>query len=192
MADAARDAFWRVQRLSTDWHADTFAGSTVRRITRGMGAIDGLRDTLLLALLPSALVLVGATLLLGLRWPVMGGVVVLGAAGYVALSVGLSLRLVAPAARRANAWDTRLGGALADAAGNNAVVKAFAAEAREDARLARLVARWHDRTRRFWLRGTRARRRSSARCWRSARPPSARRCGCGGAGRPRPGTWRMC
>lgn len=40
MSDVARDAFTRVQRFSTDWHANSFAGSTVRKITRGMWALD--------------------------------------------------------------------------------------------------------------------------------------------------------
>jgi len=34
MSRMAADAFSRVQRLSTDWHANHFAGSIVRRITR--------------------------------------------------------------------------------------------------------------------------------------------------------------
>src|SRR3954454_19385987 len=36
MSDVARDAFMRVQRFSTDWHANSFAGSTVRKVTRGI------------------------------------------------------------------------------------------------------------------------------------------------------------
>src|SRR5437868_11644997 len=35
MTEIAQDAFHRVQRFSTDWHANTFAGSTVRKVTRG-------------------------------------------------------------------------------------------------------------------------------------------------------------
>ena len=31
--------FTRDQRFSTDWHANTFAGATVRQIMRGMGVI---------------------------------------------------------------------------------------------------------------------------------------------------------
>ena len=72
------------------------------------------------------------------------------------LTVGLSLAYVAPAARLANLWDTRMGGALADAVSCNAVVKAFGAEDREDRRLARLLGRWRARTSRSWLRGTAA------------------------------------
>ena len=40
MADVAADAFHRVQRFSTEWHANSFAGSTVRKISRGMWALD--------------------------------------------------------------------------------------------------------------------------------------------------------
>ncbi len=72
MSDVARDAFMRVQRFSTDWHGNSFAGSTVRKITRGMWALDLLNDTIFMALLPSLLVLLGSMILLGLHWPSLG------------------------------------------------------------------------------------------------------------------------
>ncbi|CDX39289.1 ABC transporter related protein [Mesorhizobium sp. ORS 3359] len=154
MSDIAADAFHRVQRFSTDWHANSFAGSTVRKITRGMWALDLLNDTILIALLPSVVMLVGSTLLLGWFWPLMGAVVAAGSVLFIAVTAMLSLGYVAPAARLANSWDTRLGGALADAVSCNAVVKGFGAEAREEARLARVVAKWRLRTGRTWMRGT--------------------------------------
>ena len=152
MSDVARDAFMRVQRFSTDWHANSFAGSTVRKITRGMWALDLLNDTILMALLPSLAVLLGSMILLGLHWPVLGLVVGIGAAIYVPMIVIFSTRFIAPAARVSNAWDTKVGGTLADALTCNAVVKSFGAEAREDARLARVISRWRRRVRRTWLR----------------------------------------
>ena len=82
MRAVAQDAFHRVQRLSTDWHANSFAGSIVRKVTRGMWALDTLNDVLLLALLPSFVVLVGTMLLLGEHWPVMGVVMAVGAVAY--------------------------------------------------------------------------------------------------------------
>ncbi|MGH8780040.1 ABC transporter ATP-binding protein [Paraburkholderia sp.] len=154
MSRIAANAFHRVQRFSTDWHANSFAGSTVRKITRGMWALDLLNDTLLVALLPSIMMLVGATVLLGLHWPVMGLVVGLGSIMYVSVTVALSLGFVAPAARLGNAWDTRMGGALADAVSCNGVVKAFGAETREETRLDRVIRKWNKRTRRTWVRGT--------------------------------------
>ncbi|MGE8602491.1 ABC transporter ATP-binding protein [Bordetella trematum] len=154
MRGMANESFLRVQRLSSDWHANNFAGSTVRKVTRGMWAVDLLNDTLLTALLPSVVMLVGATVVLGVNWPLMGLVVGLGAALYIAVTLTLMLKLVAPAARLSNAWDTRMGGALADAVGCNAVVKAFGAEAREEARLKRVIDKWRARTLRAWRRIT--------------------------------------
>jgi len=154
MQDVARDAFRRVQRLSTDWHANSFAGSTVRKITRGMWALDMINDVLLLALLPSLVVLVGTVVLLGNRWPVMGLLMGVGAIAYVSLTVLLATRVIAPASRLSNAQDTRMGGTLADALGSNAVVKSFGAELREDARLERVIDKWSRRTRRTWMRHT--------------------------------------
>ncbi|AJW96903.1 ABC transporter ATP-binding protein [Burkholderia gladioli] len=154
MSEISAGAFHRVQRFSTDWHANSFAGSTVRKITRGMWALDLLNDTLLVALLPSVVMLGGATLLLGWHWPVMGLVVGAGSLLFIAITVGLSLGVIAPAARLGNAWDTRLGGALADSVSCNAVVKAFGAETREEARIGRVIGKWRLRTRRTWIRGT--------------------------------------
>ena len=154
MSDVAREAFARLQRFSTDWHANNFAGSTVRKITRGMWALDLLTDTIVIALLPSLIVLLGTTVLLAWHWPAMGAVVLAGALIYCAVTILLSLRFVAPAATLANSWDTRLGGALADSISCNPVVKAFGAETREDSRLTGVLAKWAGRTRRTWVRGT--------------------------------------
>ncbi len=151
MRDVTQEAFARVQRLSTDWHANAFSGSTVRRITRGMWALDTLNDVLLLSLLPSLTVLVGTVVLLAAHWPLLGLVMGVGALAYIGLTVGLATRVLAPIARLSNQWDTKMGGVLADAIGTNAVVKAFGGETQEEALLARTVAKWHRRTRRTWM-----------------------------------------
>ena len=151
MSDIASRSFARVQRFSTEWHANTFSGSTVRKISRGMWALDGLNDVLLLSILPSVVVLVGTTIVLGLHWPAMGAVIGIGALAYVGTAVFLATRVIAPAATLSNALDTRLGGALSDTIGNNAVVKAFGAEGREDDRLALILSKWRRRTRRTWM-----------------------------------------
>ena len=154
MSEVASETFWRVQRFSTDWHANSFAGATVRKLSRGMYAFDLLNDTVLVALWPSLLVLVGATLLFGWHWPLMGLAVGVGTVLYVAVTVKLSLDYVTPATRRSNAWDSRMGGALADSVSCNPVVKAFGAEVREDTRFGRVLARWQSRTRITWTRAT--------------------------------------
>ncbi|UQD74450.1 ABC transporter ATP-binding protein/permease [Bradyrhizobium japonicum] len=152
MSDVARGAFMRVQRFSTDWHANSFAGSTVRKITRGMWALDLLNNSILMALLPSLAVLVGSTILLGLHWPELGAVIGLGAVIYVAITTALTIGYIAPAARVSNAWDSKVSGTLADALTCNTAAKSFGAEAREDARLDGVVRRWRARVQRTWLR----------------------------------------
>jgi ATP-binding cassette subfamily B protein len=154
MGEVARNTFARVQRFSTEWQANNFAGSTVRKISRGMWAFDTLNDTLLLALLPSVMVLAGSALLLGWRWPAMGALIGAGSVAFIGLSVALSLGYVSPAAQLSNRLDTQVGGALADAISCNAVVKAFGGESREDARLSAVLAKWQVRTTRYWMRGT--------------------------------------
>lgn len=154
MAELVNDGFYRVQRFSTDWHANSFAGSTVRKITRGMWALDSLNDLLLVMLLPSVVMLVGASVILGSYWPVMGLIVALGSIIYIGVTVMLSMGFVSPAASLANAWDTKLGGALADAVSCNSVVKAFGAEEREETRMRHVLGKWDNRTRRTWKRGT--------------------------------------
>ncbi len=156
MSNVASEAFWRLQRLSTDWQANNFAGSIVRRITRGMWAIDLMNDTLLLALLPALVVLTGSAVVLGVHWVSMGVLVAVAAVCYVAASVMLSVGYVAPAARLSNAQDTRMGATLADSVTCNAVVKSFGAEEREEARLEHVLTKWRSRTFRCWVFATRS------------------------------------
>ncbi len=154
MKEVEAEAFARVQRLPASWHANAFAGSTVRKITRGAWALDDMGDLLMLALGPSVLVLIGTIATLSAFRVEVGLVALLGAVLFVTVSLVLTLRWVAPAARLANAQDSRVSGALADAITSNAVVKAHAAEAREDARLDRVLDKWAHRSRRTWRRGT--------------------------------------
>src|SRR5579875_2910658 len=51
------DAFQRVQSFSSDWHANTFAGATVRRVSRAMWGYDSVSDGLILMLGPTLIVL---------------------------------------------------------------------------------------------------------------------------------------
>ena len=87
------------------------------------------------------------------------------------MTMAFSMSYIAPAARLSNAWDTKVGGTLADALTCNAVVKAFGAEAREDARLGRRRRPMaHARAADLAARQLHLARRSSRCCCASARP----------------------
>ncbi len=146
------DGFASVQRFSADWHANAFAGATVRKITRGMWAFDSFGDTLMFGLIPALVVAFGVTVLFTWRWPVLGLVVGIGIAIFIFVSVWLSVGWVAPAARNAQESDSRIGGYLADTIGANAIVKAFGAEARELGAFADIADHWRSRSLLAWNR----------------------------------------
>ncbi len=152
MRAIVEDAFNRVQRFSADYHASTFAGATVRSITRGLWAYDTLADTLILGFLPAIVVLTTSLGLLAWHWGAMGAVVGIGVTAYLTVAIGLTAVYITPAARRSNAQDSKLGGALSDAITSNAVVKSFAAEDREDARMSDAAGLWQSLVRVTWLR----------------------------------------
>lgn len=147
-----RDSTQRVQRFSTEWHANSFAGATVRKITRGKWAFDQFEDILFMGLFPALLVLIGITCMQFARWPVMGAIFAAGFLIYGIVSVMMASRWVGPAMRRSASQDSRVGGTLADMLTCNTVVKAFGAEEREDAKFARATGRWRMLALRAWQR----------------------------------------
>ena len=142
MEELANAGFARVQSFSTDWFANTFAGATVRRITRGMWGFDAVSDALYLTLGPSVVVLGGLVISMGVRWPLAGlfcGVVV---AAFMGFNLLASARLIRPVNLRSNALDSKIGAVLADAVSANPIVKSFGAEDREAERFAQTTAAW--------------------------------------------------
>ena len=152
MRRMVNDGFGRVQRFGTDWHANNFAGATVRKITRGMWAYDGFADAMIIHLGPAMMLLIGFSVAMGIRDPWLG--VYFGAAVtlFLVVTTSTSLLYVAPANELANEADTKMGGALADAITCNPVVKGFGAEALEDERMRRDTLEWRNRARRSWRR----------------------------------------
>ena len=146
------DGFESVQRFSLDWHTNHFAGSTQRKITRGMWAYDTLADTLVVDLAPALGLLTGLTVAMSLRDPALGLYFGVAVAVFLAASIVVSVRYVAPANVVSNDADTAVGGALADAITCNAVVKTFGAELREEERFENTSFHWRLVSRRAWLR----------------------------------------
>lgn len=144
------DTFERVQRFSTEWYANSFAGATVRKLTRGKWAYDVLTDALWINLMEMALVLLGLTAIIALRFPIVAAMFIVATVVYVTVAAFTSLRYVRPATERSAFADSQIGAALADAISNNAAVKAFGAEARERSLLLAVVKRWATRAEHAW------------------------------------------
>jgi len=152
MADLTTETFSKVQRFSLDWHANTFAGSVVRKVTRGMWAYDNLTMNIIFGVAPSVAVMLGIAGVMAVRWPLVGFVVLCVMAAFIASTLVLSRYYIRPQNIRSNALDSQIGGALADAVGGIATVKAFGAEAREDVRFHKLAWRWRAEAKKTWLR----------------------------------------
>jgi ATP-binding cassette subfamily B protein len=140
-----RDAFAKVQRFSMDWHANSFAGATVRKITRGMMSFDTFTDTVAFGLLPALIVIIGATATFAWRWPILGLVMAIAVLLFLSVTVSLSVLWVRPANAAAREWDSRMSGTIADSISGNQTVKSFAAETREDGLFADIAANWQRR-----------------------------------------------
>lgn len=146
------NSFADVQRFSSQWHADNFAGATVRRVSRAMWAYDTLSDNFLWYILPAAIVLLGLTGLMWMEWPLIGAYVGGSIVLFSLASVLLAHFYIRDANERSNSADTEIGAALADAVSANPTVKAFGAEATELSRFAGVVENWRALVRITWFR----------------------------------------
>jgi ATP-binding cassette subfamily B protein len=154
MQEMTDEGFRRVQSFSADWHGDTFAGATVRRLSRAMWGYDVVADSLIIGIGPALLVMIGLSAQMILRWPLVGGFSLAVVVVYIVANVVMSTLYVRAANLRSVALDSRIGGALADSITSNPTVKSFGAEAREAARIARVTADWRQATMRTWNRYT--------------------------------------
>ncbi len=152
MERIVRAAFARVQDYSADWHANTFAGATVRRVSRAMWGFDAVSDATLLMLGPTVMVLVGLAISIGLRWPLAGLFTGVMVAAYMGVNIWMTQTYIRPANLRSNRLDSEIGAVLADAIAGNAAVKSFGAEAREVERFGQTTTRWRQAMTATWNR----------------------------------------
>lgn len=152
MYQIVTDVFYRVQRFSTDWHANSFGGATVRKITRGKWAYDEFADSMFYGLIPATLIVIGLSIMLATQWIIMGVILFTGVALLFVMNWFLMTRYVAPANKHFNKQDTKLGAVLADSITCNAVVKSFGSEDREDVALDEMAGIWRDGAKGSWNR----------------------------------------
>jgi ATP-binding cassette subfamily B protein len=152
MQEMTNEGFRRVQSFSADWHGDTFAGATVRRLSRAMWGYDTTADAIVLFIAPALAILVGLSVQMILRWPLVGAFSLGMVALYIGANIAITNFYVLKANMRSVAMDSRIGGALADSLSSNPVVKSFGAEAREEARIDRVTTDWRKATLKTWFR----------------------------------------
>ena len=154
MEEMTNEGFARVQSFSADWHGDTFAGATVRRLSRAMWGYDTVADCLVIWIVPALLVLAGLSIQMMLRWPLVGTFSSVMVCVFIVSSWITNVVVVRKANIRSVAMDSRIGGALADSISSNPTVKGFGAEAREEGRIGLATADWRRAAQTTWTRYT--------------------------------------
>jgi ATP-binding cassette subfamily B protein len=154
MEEMTNEGFAKVQAFSSDWHADSFAGATVRKLTRAMWGYDSVTDAVTIWLGPGVIVLVGLSIAMLIRQPLAGGISLVVVIAYLSVNLWVTEHYVRPSNLKSNALDSQIGGALADAVTSNPTVKSFGAEEREAQRLAEVTAAWRDAVMVTWNRFT--------------------------------------
>lgn len=155
MTRVVQAAFDRVQMFSSAWHNDTFAGVTVRNITRGMRALDGIAETLLTQFLPTFLIVAGSGVYMVASGYTGAGIALFCfIAVFMTVTGTISLKIISPLNQAANDMDSKIGGIIADSITCNPAVKSFGSEAGESLRLRGGLAEWQKRKQKAWYAGT--------------------------------------
>lgn len=147
------DGVRKVQRFSTDWHVNAFAGATVRKITRGMWSFDVFEDTIFMGFYPSIIIATGMTIMLIIQIPTVGWFTLLMVLIFVSTSIILAVKVNMPRFKKSAAADTAVGATIADIMTAIPTVKSFAGESREDAHFAHIASEWRFRGLRAWQMG---------------------------------------
>ena len=149
----AVEALDRVHHFSESWHVDTFAGSVVTKIKRGMRGIHAFYDILGYSFYRVGMVTITMFILITLKNPILGLVFFFFSSIYAIFSISLAAKWVAPANRQANRKENKMSGALADTISAGSAVRAFARETPEKRRFATVAQIWMLCVRRSWMRG---------------------------------------
>ena len=153
MDSILKEAFGKVQRFSTDWHANTFAGATVRKLTRGKWAFDAITAIIWNNFIPVAVMVIGLSIYISLKFPLIGAMFLATVAIYIITACLLAVYYVRPKNELAAKSDSAVGATLADMLTNNSTIKSFGAEIREDNRFGQMTGRWAALTQVAWDRG---------------------------------------
>lgn len=140
----------KVQRFSADWHANTFAGGTVRKITRGMSSFDMFSDRIVLGFFVIISAMTITIITVSTRLPYVSLFMAAMTIAYFLISLYVSRRYQLPLFQNAAEADTKMGSTLADIITGIPTIKTFASEHREDEHFRAVRREWRDRALKAW------------------------------------------
>jgi ATP-binding cassette, subfamily B, bacterial len=122
------DAFAHVQTLSEHFFVNTFTGAIVSKISRARQKIETFEDQILIRIIPTIVVLIGSTVFLAMRFPLLALLMIAYVGLLFSVSAVFVFRISGPAqGAYATAQDFFIAH-LADTIGGMATTKAYAQE----------------------------------------------------------------
>jgi ATP-binding cassette, subfamily B, bacterial len=133
------DAFAHVQHLPEQFFVNTFTGSIISKINRARNQMEVFEDQILVRIFPTAVILVGSTVFLAMRFPMLAALMVVYLGILIMVSAWLVFKVSGPAqGRYADAQDI-YSAHLADSVSGMATTKAYAQEAGERLRFRKMT-----------------------------------------------------
>lgn len=142
-------SFDYLMRHSHNFFISNFAGSLVHKTSRYARSFEVLFDTVTMQFFPTALFIIGATVILFIRNHTLGSILAVWDVLFILLQVYLS-RLRQPIRNLRAAADTKLTGAISDSISNQSTASLFAAVGYESSRFAKVVGEWRLALARSW------------------------------------------
>lgn len=146
--DTAEEVFERLQRRSTDFHANHFGGSLVSQTNKLLGGYVRIQDTTIYQAYPMLAGIVIAVIILAQRAPLF----TVGLVGFVLLYLTIALLLTKPINKYLDRFaraESRQTGYLADAVTNAPVIKSFAHLRHEKQRFHKATQNTREHLRKF-------------------------------------------
>ena len=150
MAELSDSAFSHMIRHSHDFFISNFSGTLTRRITRYARVFENILDSIAFTFVPTFLYVVGVTIVLYMRSPLLGVVVFVWTAVFISIQVAMTKWRQPLRIERAT-QDSAMTGAVSDAIGNHHAIVLFASEKHERSIFATVTNKWKRAMLRSWI-----------------------------------------
>jgi ATP-binding cassette subfamily B protein len=148
------DAFAHVHRLPEQFFVNTFTGSIISKVNRARQKIETFEDQIILRIFPTAIILVGSTAFMALRFPMLAALLTVYLLVLMGISAFLVFNVSGPAQGIYAEAQDAFGAHLADSISSIATTKAYAQENVEQVRFTALTSALRAKNVRAYLLGS--------------------------------------
>jgi len=149
MKNLSLSAFNYVSRLSYKFHISNFAGSTARKINRGVYRVETVFDVIFYDLVPVSLTMIIAVIVLSQLNFIIGLPLIIGLVVFISITFLMVKKRMKLDARR-NKTENKASGAMIDSITNNLTVKTFVGEKYEKNFYGQRLEKWRKASLKAW------------------------------------------